>query len=198
MACALLDGFKQNDLLTYSSAISFQILTAIIPFLAVRARCRRTGPADRRRRAHAALARAIDDFDADRRAWHLAAAASAPNEAVAAELERGARRAHRRSGYSASAAFLERAARLTPAEEHRAERFLLAAEAELLAGNSDRARGLLGEATPRLIVPLKPALALRLDGRIQFARGRPDEAPSYVLEAATRLQSLDADHALRP
>ena len=30
---ALLDGFKQNDLLTYASAISFQILTAIIPFL---------------------------------------------------------------------------------------------------------------------------------------------------------------------
>lgn len=29
---ALLDGFKRNDLLTYSSAISFQILTAIIPF----------------------------------------------------------------------------------------------------------------------------------------------------------------------
>ncbi len=33
LARALLDGFKQNDLLTYSSAISFQILTAIIPFL---------------------------------------------------------------------------------------------------------------------------------------------------------------------
>src|SRR6201995_2342003 len=30
---ALLDGFKQHDLLTYASAISFQILTAIIPFL---------------------------------------------------------------------------------------------------------------------------------------------------------------------
>jgi membrane protein len=30
---ALLDGFKRHDLLTYSSAISFQILTAIIPFL---------------------------------------------------------------------------------------------------------------------------------------------------------------------
>lgn len=29
----MLDGFKQHDLLTYSSAISFQILTAIIPFL---------------------------------------------------------------------------------------------------------------------------------------------------------------------
>lgn len=30
---AVLDGFKQNNLLTYSSAISFQILTAVIPFL---------------------------------------------------------------------------------------------------------------------------------------------------------------------
>src|ERR1700744_4132099 len=30
---SLLDGFKQHGLLTYASAISFQILTAIIPFL---------------------------------------------------------------------------------------------------------------------------------------------------------------------
>jgi membrane protein len=33
LARALLDGFKQHDLLTYASAISFQIMTAIIPFL---------------------------------------------------------------------------------------------------------------------------------------------------------------------
>lgn len=33
LAHALVDGFKQNDLLTYASAISFQILTAIVPFL---------------------------------------------------------------------------------------------------------------------------------------------------------------------
>ena len=29
----MLDGFKQHDLLTYSSAISFQILTAVVPFV---------------------------------------------------------------------------------------------------------------------------------------------------------------------
>jgi membrane protein len=29
---AVLDGFKRHDLLTYSSAISFQILTAVVPF----------------------------------------------------------------------------------------------------------------------------------------------------------------------
>jgi membrane protein len=33
LARALLDGFKRHDLLTYASAISFQILTAIIPFV---------------------------------------------------------------------------------------------------------------------------------------------------------------------
>jgi membrane protein len=33
MIRALLEGFREHDLLTYSSAISFQILTAIIPFL---------------------------------------------------------------------------------------------------------------------------------------------------------------------
>jgi membrane protein len=30
---AILDGFKQHDLLTYSSAISFQIITAVVPFV---------------------------------------------------------------------------------------------------------------------------------------------------------------------
>ena len=30
---AILDGFKRHDLLTYSSAISFQIITAVVPFL---------------------------------------------------------------------------------------------------------------------------------------------------------------------
>jgi membrane protein len=33
LARALRDGFKQHDLLTYSSAISFQILTAVVPFV---------------------------------------------------------------------------------------------------------------------------------------------------------------------
>ena len=144
------------------------------------------------RQAHRALAQACDpDLDALPRAWHLAAAATRPQERVAAQLAAVADRARRRGGYAAAAALLERAALLTPDDEARAERHLSAARAYLLAGAVDRADTLLTEAAPSLRDPRSIAQTTQLKGRIQFDRGHMAEGVSHLVRAAARLQPVD-------
>jgi DNA-binding CsgD family transcriptional regulator len=141
-------------------------------------------PSVARWRVHEALAAVSDPVrDPDRRAWHLAQAASGPDEQVAGELERSAGRARGRGGWTSSAAFLERSAELTQDPARRARRLVAAAEARLVAGETPAARALLGRAAPDVPDPVVRARARRLEGNILFAAGEP-AATSVLLEAA--------------
>ncbi|WP_222194980.1 ATP-binding protein [Modestobacter italicus] len=88
-----------------------------------------------RQRAHLALAGTLRGTD--RQIWHRAAAADAPDDAVAAELEDAAARAQRRGGVAAAQAAIERAATLTADPAERTRRYLRAAELAFEWGRPD-------------------------------------------------------------
>jgi DNA-binding CsgD family transcriptional regulator len=158
----------------------------------VRSAVYRAAPAADRRRAHRALAEATDPgTDPDRRAWHRAQAAAGPDEHIASELERSAGRAQARGGLAAAAAFLERAATLTPEPPVRAARALAAAQAKYQAGAFDAALGLAATADSGPRNEFQRAQADLLRGQVAFASSHGSDAPPLLLKAARRFEPLD-------
>jgi DNA-binding CsgD family transcriptional regulator len=146
-----------------------------------------------RQEVHGALAEVTDPAaDPDRRAWHRAQAAPGPDEEVAAELERSAGRAEDRGGLAAAAAFLERAALLTPEPGRRVQRLLAAARAKREAGEPDAALGLLVAAEAGPLDPHQAAEMESLRGQIASDQYRGSDAARLLLRAARLLEPLDA------
>ncbi|BEL11723.1 LuxR C-terminal-related transcriptional regulator [Actinoplanes sichuanensis] len=157
-------------------------------------------PPAERRAVHAALAAAITgDAEADRRAWHLAAAAAEPDETVAAELERSAGRAGARGGYAARATFLSRAAELSPRAVDRAARQVEAAAAAMTAGAYPRALVLLDSVDSADLSAPARGSALLTRALAAVNTGAPTglrDAPAMCLAAAAAF-GTDHDRARR-
>ncbi|MBV9196089.1 MAG: AAA family ATPase [Solirubrobacterales bacterium] len=157
----------------------------------VRSAVYRSAAVQDRTAVHLALADVTDqEADPDRRAWHLAAATTGPDEQVAGELERSAGRAQARGGFAAAAAFLQRAVALTRDAARRADRALAAAHASLQAGAFDRALSLLATAEAGSLDKLQRARVDLLRGHVAFASGNGD-APRLLLKAARRLEPFN-------
>jgi DNA-binding CsgD family transcriptional regulator len=137
---------------------------------------------------HRALADVLGaEQDADRRAWHRAAASLGQDEEVADELERSARRARRRSGFAAAARALQRAAELSAHDEARGRRLVAAAEDAWLAGTPDLALALLDRAQG-LVADLRVrAELMHLRGTIELHCAAPSEAATILAGGAAEI-----------
>jgi DNA-binding CsgD family transcriptional regulator len=160
----------------------------------------RGAPAEERRRAHGALAgclTAAPGTESERRAWHLAAAAVAPDEDVAGALAAAGERFAHRTGYLAAAYAYERAAELTPEPGRRGERLVEAAEATRLAGRPARARELLREAATlaaddalRSDIAFKEAMLEAWLGSVEVAAERYARLADEVKDPERAAQAL--------
>ncbi|MBL7252971.1 AAA family ATPase [Paractinoplanes lichenicola] len=156
----------------------------------------RAASAQDRRSAHRELAEVTDPVTApDRRAWHRAQATVTPDAEVADDLQRCAARAQARGGVAAAAAFLQRAAELSPDADRRIDRTLEAAQAYLEAGSGGTAGELLTTVETAGLDGVRHARVELLRGRIAFARPGDGSGPALMAAGARRLSVLNADRA---
>src|SRR6202020_3444737 len=170
LGIALRAEVETDGLLTISARVTFR-------HPLVRSSVYRAASPEDRQAAHRALADATDpEVDPDRRAWHLPHATAGFDGDVASELERSAGRAQARGGLAAAAAFLERAAVLSPEPSRRARRALAAAQAKHQSGAPDMTLRLLAMATAGPLDDLQYARADRLRAQVTFTSGQCGDA----------------------
>jgi DNA-binding NarL/FixJ family response regulator len=144
---------------------------------------RRTGRKDLRGMHQALANRLNDEGHAERRAWHLAAAAVGPDEAVAVRLESAASAALARSDLSAAVAGFQQAAMLSPEKKDRGRRLFSAGAAASQLGQGDE---LLRESLTWTDDPALRAEIILLRARSAIERG------DHVLVAQLVRDEVDA------
>ncbi|RPF30362.1 AAA family ATPase [Streptomyces sp. TLI_185] len=145
----------------------------------------RHAPLGERIAAHRALAHTLDGAGhAHRRAWHLAAAATGPDELVAAELESVAEWAGSRQAMASASAAYERAAQLTWDPALRARRMIGAAQRASEAGQDERCDALADQVPQPLQDPGMEADFARVRAVVELGFGSPAGAARILVESA--------------
>lgn len=145
----------------------------------------RSAPLARRIAAHRALAGALGGAGQQhRRAWHLAAAATGPDEGVAEELERVAEWAGNRQAMASASAAYERAAQLTADRDLRARRLVQAARKAADAGQDQRCGALADQVPLPLADPEVAANFARARAAVELGHRSPAAAARILLDSA--------------
>lgn len=181
------DGAHELDVMTIGETVMFR-------HPLIRSTVYHGAEPRQRRLAHSVMATIAEiDSNADLAAWHRAAATSAPDEDVAANLERSAERAERRGGQLAQARFLARAAELSPGPEERSDRTFAAAEAYLAAGDGILAEALLDKVAPWLEAAGRVVEVQRMRALLAMFHHRYRDAWTILLEAVDGSDPGDED-----
>jgi DNA-binding CsgD family transcriptional regulator len=151
---------------------------------------------EQRRATHAALAHRFA-ADADRHAWHSAAAASGHSEAIAQSLVQAAGRAQARGAVAVAVRATERAAELTPDPALRSARLLDAAELAFQLGQRDRVTGLLARVDEHVLAPASLARAALIQESFDDGRpGDPNAVMALIVHADEMREAGETDIAL--
>ncbi|MFC5744873.1 LuxR C-terminal-related transcriptional regulator [Actinomadura rugatobispora] len=150
----------------------------------IRAAVYQGAPLTRRLQAHRALAESSREPECGAR--HRAAAATRPDEDVAAGLERAAERARDRTGFGTAARLYRQAADLTPDPRERARRLGAAAGATLQAGAVEDTEELVHMAERLTDDPAEHARLVQVRAAVEFERGDPRAAARMLADHAAR------------
>ncbi|HLZ95828.1 MAG TPA: AAA family ATPase [Candidatus Dormibacteraeota bacterium] len=151
-------------------------------------------PTERRRAVHAALA-VGSEAAMDRRSWHLAAAATGPDETAADALEKAADRAAARGGFATATRTYERAAELSPKPVARGRRLLAAATYAVLGGRIQWARGLVDAGFPLAKEPSMRAEYQHLSAVVERLLGSASRSHEIFWDGATVIAHEDPARA---
>jgi DNA-binding CsgD family transcriptional regulator len=147
-----------------------------------------------RRAAHSALATASEG-SGDRRAWHRAAAATGPDETVAAALEKAGVRAAARGAPPTAARAYQRAAGLSVSVDRQAARLLSAAHCSLAGGRLAWTAELVAEGVPLAETVARRGDFLQLAAAVERERGSVVQSRTMLRDEAAATAASDPTRA---